>query len=698
MADNKSLYFLSYSREEMYFAEMLVKYLKDAQLNIWFDLQQLEPGENWNAEINRGLSCMNGLVLVASKASLDSYYVGQEWIKAIQQDLPIYMIVFEEISFSPKISEEEFQKRMSEARTDDEIKQLKNLRQLQKWRNDLEAYEKKIVLDCRSEFDSKVKLLIQCLKGEIQTIPNDEIPELRRFGIRKMPPSVRFVMWLSFAMIVIPLLLLILGNLESAILPDERGFLANFVSAIVASIGQLILGYLFVYGWWRIMQRRFTMRTVYNMIAIGFLLSLLPSMVYLSEFPSLPTELIFLIPGILGLVQLYIVIFSNEWLRFAPRGAGRQERRFAANDYNKTRKEIEEKIKQEDKNKKIYPDGMNYDIVHEEADKHIAKQLSNGLETNGFKCSKESADYQFVIITNCTSTQLLKLSTSQNTDKDAKQEADCTEQAPSKDKPLHIGILASSINVNSEDYKTSALSNSQLFDFRRRQKSGLRAFTYYLRNSKSEQFVPYSPLLVPIDFRQAIAPWKITIFANLLRLYGFVCFVMALFILSPALTNTFSRFVSNDTETSFPLLSWAYVLSFSAVTLAYYVLAHILMTRRLTLRWFWLTLFGLQIGFIWLLMVILSGNNPDYTWLENIFDNSNAIIAIILGTLLTLPLLILWIFPTRNWLPSKSWKNRKDSENNSVGTPKFELITEDMKFQIGIILALFLYLFITSLF
>lgn len=87
--------FLSYSREQYYFAESLALHLQQRGLPIWFDIQQLEPGVNWAADIQAGLEQAHSLILVASHAALTSPYVAQEWQHALAHQRPIVIALFE---------------------------------------------------------------------------------------------------------------------------------------------------------------------------------------------------------------------------------------------------------------------------------------------------------------------------------------------------------------------------------------------------------------------------------------------------------------------------------------------------------------------------------------------------------------------------------------------------------------------------
>ena len=67
--------FLSYSRQELYFAEEVVQELSK-QFDVWFDIQRLKPGLDWDADIKQGNDECAALVLIVSEASLHSPNVG----------------------------------------------------------------------------------------------------------------------------------------------------------------------------------------------------------------------------------------------------------------------------------------------------------------------------------------------------------------------------------------------------------------------------------------------------------------------------------------------------------------------------------------------------------------------------------------------------------------------------------------------
>jgi hypothetical protein len=46
-------FFFSYSRQQLYFAEAVAHSLKRLGADVWFDLQQLEPGTLWQDDLQR---------------------------------------------------------------------------------------------------------------------------------------------------------------------------------------------------------------------------------------------------------------------------------------------------------------------------------------------------------------------------------------------------------------------------------------------------------------------------------------------------------------------------------------------------------------------------------------------------------------------------------------------------------------------
>jgi hypothetical protein len=167
------LLFISYSRNELYFAESLTLALQKKGLKVWFDLQQLEPGCDWQKEIRLGLETCQGLILIVSEASLNSPYVYLEWKTALEQGKQIYLAIFEPVNLAPrkmKSNEEEI---------------LVDFAPL--------IEKASAIVDMRSRFDAKTELLYQAIIGSKQ--PCEAIAEPNQWRITtKMPLATAFVL------------------------------------------------------------------------------------------------------------------------------------------------------------------------------------------------------------------------------------------------------------------------------------------------------------------------------------------------------------------------------------------------------------------------------------------------------------------------------------------------------------------------
>lgn len=89
---------VSYSRRELYFTEALVLRLQDMGFNIFFDLQQLEPGEDWERTLEYGFTNCQAVIVIVSKASMASPYVQREWQGALDNNIPVICVMFEPVA------------------------------------------------------------------------------------------------------------------------------------------------------------------------------------------------------------------------------------------------------------------------------------------------------------------------------------------------------------------------------------------------------------------------------------------------------------------------------------------------------------------------------------------------------------------------------------------------------------------------
>ncbi len=74
--------FISYSRRDLPFVEHLVKDLKNAGLEVWFDLSGLEGGQRWGSEIQDAIRKSQNFIVVLSPHSVASEWVEKEFMYA----------------------------------------------------------------------------------------------------------------------------------------------------------------------------------------------------------------------------------------------------------------------------------------------------------------------------------------------------------------------------------------------------------------------------------------------------------------------------------------------------------------------------------------------------------------------------------------------------------------------------------------
>jgi hypothetical protein len=70
--------FVSYSRSDFYLAEQLAGALRRRGIDVWFDVHELAPENDWSEAIDRAIEACDVFVLVASRAALESPYVQRE--------------------------------------------------------------------------------------------------------------------------------------------------------------------------------------------------------------------------------------------------------------------------------------------------------------------------------------------------------------------------------------------------------------------------------------------------------------------------------------------------------------------------------------------------------------------------------------------------------------------------------------------
>jgi hypothetical protein len=74
-----SLVFVSYSRNDYYFAESLASHLSRRGIRAWLDVRDLTPGALWERDLETALDAATCVILVATPESLRRPNVQKEW-------------------------------------------------------------------------------------------------------------------------------------------------------------------------------------------------------------------------------------------------------------------------------------------------------------------------------------------------------------------------------------------------------------------------------------------------------------------------------------------------------------------------------------------------------------------------------------------------------------------------------------------
>src|SRR5436190_22276939 len=93
--------FISYSRRESPFVDILLDSLEDESVDVWVDYRSLVPGKPWLNQILDGIRRADVFLLVVSKESMASANVELEYKQALEQNKRIVLIVFDAVSLPP---------------------------------------------------------------------------------------------------------------------------------------------------------------------------------------------------------------------------------------------------------------------------------------------------------------------------------------------------------------------------------------------------------------------------------------------------------------------------------------------------------------------------------------------------------------------------------------------------------------------
>src|SRR5258708_34696160 len=95
--------FLSYSRKDHFFAELLEAKLREKDIKVWRDQGQLRPGTDWRGGIERGIAESLAVLVALGSSSADSAYVTYEWAYAFGSGKVVIPLKLSECSVHPKL-------------------------------------------------------------------------------------------------------------------------------------------------------------------------------------------------------------------------------------------------------------------------------------------------------------------------------------------------------------------------------------------------------------------------------------------------------------------------------------------------------------------------------------------------------------------------------------------------------------------
>lgn len=184
--------FISYSRQQLYFAEALALHLQANGQAVWFDLQQLHVGSDWADGLKAGVGDAARLLLVVSRASLESPWTRAEWEGMAAKGAELVLVIFEDVALPPELQ-------------------------------GLPSY------DFRPGFDAPLRDLLACLEGRAPP-RHDAVPPPNRLGL---PRRLPVMLWATGAALVLPLAALLIG-LATALL-SQRPLVAGWMAICAAA-------------------------------------------------------------------------------------------------------------------------------------------------------------------------------------------------------------------------------------------------------------------------------------------------------------------------------------------------------------------------------------------------------------------------------------------------------------------------------
>lgn len=100
----KKLLFVSHSKVDGDFAELLKLKLERDGYSVWIDVDRLGPGVDWRQEIDEGIKNSKALIAVMSPEARESEYVTYEWAFAWGTGVKIIPVMLRQTTMHPRLA------------------------------------------------------------------------------------------------------------------------------------------------------------------------------------------------------------------------------------------------------------------------------------------------------------------------------------------------------------------------------------------------------------------------------------------------------------------------------------------------------------------------------------------------------------------------------------------------------------------
>lgn len=437
--------FISYSRKQLYFAEALVLKLQQAGLELWFDLQKLQPGIQWANALADGYGNCERLVFIASKAAVQSPYVQVEWETALRNGREVIVVLTEPVILP-------------------------------------ESLQDCAVYNASTRFDQTLDDLIGYLRGE-KPARHDPVPAPgRSVFLTKMPLDI----WLTVSVMLMPAITAWIATfgvpLTSISISVDIG-----TDKYLPGSGPYLLGAMYgvVLAFLQFPIRSFLEHTVNfeqleklrsKLLLTQFSAAIL-CYVLTVAFPKSHAHpigyLIFIFPLITLYWSFWMLKRSPDLLRWLPSGEADQDIREAI--HGKMMPEIKQPAFEEQPSARKT---FSYAIHSHPADRAAAKFVEAILQTRGGSLATETtAAVQLIIVSNRTSKRWL-----------------IERNAALQGKTIHI--LATNINTPPD---LQPVLQTQWIDFRNERKKVIHLFADQLSQNKNAE-IEYAMQISPTGF------------------------------------------------------------------------------------------------------------------------------------------------------------------------------------------------------